>query len=424
MQLNRNGEITSRINDLNNIKDLFTKEIINALISFVFLIMILIVMFSLNINLTIYLILLTIIYVLIIYYYNKKIFSNYFNYLNSVDSLMDNILEDINNLKCIKNFNREKYFLNKLKDKVNNNYHNLSKLEILINKLLFINNLNQDLSLILIIIFNYYLNNLDILIYILYFNYYNEIINYYTNLLSNLSYFKSILSRLNGIYYLNRKEDKNNLKINNNDIVISNLSYSINLNNIFNNYNLKINSNEKVLIKGINGVGKTTLLNILNGNIDDYQGNIYIDNKNIKGLNKKYLKEKVLFCSGNDNTFTDTIINNIVLDQKYNESKFLKITKILELDSISLVKNNGYDVLIKDNISNGERQRIILARALYQDAKILLLDEVLSFVHYKLRRKIVESINSSFKDKTIIYVCHNLEDKYFDKVVNLTARKE
>jgi ATP-binding cassette subfamily B protein len=71
-----------------------------------------------------------------------------------------------------------------------------------------------------------------------------------------------------------------------------------------------------------------------------------------------------------------------------------------------------------------KKQRIILARSLYKDFDILFIDEALSEVSYNLRLKIINNLNNYFKDKTIIYVSHNFEKYPFDKVYNLTARKE
>lgn len=422
LQLNRSGEITSRINDLNNLKDFFTKELINLIIYSIFFLIIVIIMFYLNTKLSLILFLLSILYFIFIYYLNKKGFKYYLNYLNSNTTFMDNIIEDINALSNIKNLGQENYFLSKICNNININNSDAYKLEKYLNKTSLTNNLFKDFSLILIIMVNK--SSVNILIYILYFNYYLDIISYYSNLLPNFSYFKSIISRLNGIYYLKEKDSNNEAKIANNSIQISNLFYKINLNKIFDNFNLNIKANEKVLIKGINGVGKSTLLNIINGNITDYEGNVSIGSINIKSISKKGLKEKVLYCSESDKLFTDSVINNIILNKKYDQKKFNIIENILNLKGIISKKENGYNALIKDNFSRGEKQRIVIARALYQDTDIILFDEALSEISYYLRHKIIYKINNYYKYKTIIYVSHNLEDNYFDRIINLTARKD
>ena len=132
----------------------------------------------------------------------------------------------------------------------------------------------------------------------------------------------------------------------------------------------------------------------------------------------------ILYCGKKDILFTDTIMNNIILDNKYDDKRFKKIESILSLKDIVNKKSNGYNTIVKDNLSGGEYQRIILARALYSDSKILCLDESLSEINYHLRNKIIKRINTYYKNKTIIYVSHNLEENYFDKIINLTARKE
>ncbi len=424
LQLKTSGEIISRIKDLNNIKDLFTKEIINFLIATIILVTTLIVMFYLNYKLTILLFIISIIFLLLYYILNKKCFNYYLKCLDSYGILMDNIIEDINGIVTIKNLGKEKYFLNKLNISIELDCINSFMLDKYLNSLNLISNMFNDLCLILIILISINSSGVDILIYILYYNYYIDNINYYANLIPNISYFKSIISKLNEIYYLDKEDLNTGLKIAKNTINIKNLNYNINLNNIFNNFNLTINDNDKVLIKGKNGTGKTTLLNILNGNITDYKGSISINNTNLNIINKKELKKMILYCGKKDILFTDTIMNNIILDNKYDDKRFKKIESILSLKDIVNKKSNGYNTIVKDNLSGGEYQRIILARALYSDSKILCLDESLSEINYHLRNKIIKRINTYYKNKTIIYVSHNLEENYFDKIINLTARKE
>ena len=86
-----------------------------------------------------------------------------------------------------------------------------------------------------------------------------------------------------------------------------------------------------------------------------------------------------------------------------------------------------YETGISDeatNISGGEKQRIILARALMNDFKILILDEALSEVDYILEKKIINNIHANFKEKTIIYITHKNHDKLFDRIINIGGNNE
>ena len=75
---------------------------------------------------------------------------------------------------------------------------------------------------------------------------------------------------------------------------------------------------------------------------------------------------------------------------------------------------------MQPTISGGEKQRIILARALLKEAKILILDEPLSEVDYALERQIIMNIKNYFPDKTIIYITHKNQDDLFDQVIKFS----
>ena len=122
----------------------------------------------------------------------------------------------------------------------------------------------------------------------------------------------------------------------------------------------------------------------------------------------------------------DTIRNNIILNRDVDETKYKEILKICAIDSIVSKKPLRYETFLasdSNNISGGEKQRIILARALLNPFQILILDEALSEVNNDLEIDIIRKIKDSFKDKTIIYVSHKNHDKYFDQVYNFEAAK-
>lgn len=425
LQLKNCGDIISRINDLNSIKDLFTKEIINILLYSMFLICAFLVLFNLSWKLTIALTMITLIYFLLNMVFNRKLYHIYLKYIDSNSLQADKIIEYVSKIKTIRVLNKETYFLKKLISYINSNFQNEFYLNKKIVFLNFLKDIYSIFSLIIILLFSLrYLNMNDMFMFLMYFDLFYDSIIYFSSLLSNISYFRSVLSRVNDIYYIPSEDAYMGLKTTYTSININNLSYKINTNILFNKFNLKINSKDKVLLIGDNGSGKSTLLNILFKTINNYEGEIYIDKTNIRDISLNNLKTNISYVRQDDVLFGDTIKNNIILDEKYDEAKFNKIVQMLDINNIVKKKSLGYNSFVKDNLSGGERQRIILARGLYRNFEILFIDEALSEVSHYLRLKIINNINNYYKDKIIIYVSHMYEKYPFNKVINLTARKE
>ena len=210
----------------------------------------------------------------------------------------------------------------------------------------------------------------------------------------------------------------------NGNILIKNLTYSIGLNNVFNNFSLNINMGDNILIKGSNGSGKSSLLNMFYRIIDDYEGSISVGGIPIKDFSLKSLRSHISYVNQNQKLIPGTLLENIILGGKLEEDKLKIIEKMLNLDRIYQTKYNGLNSVIRDNFSGGEVQKIILARALYKDFDILLLDEALSQIDISERRKILQNICDYYKKKTIIMVSHNKEYYKFDKIIFLNNRRE
>lgn len=425
LQLKSSGEIITRVNDLRDIKEFITREFTNIVLSFLFVIVSLIIIFSINVNLGFIIVIMSIVYGLLVAFKTNKLDGNFRSLIDDSTNFNSKVIEYFNKLEIIMNLNKEKYFYEKLKnnnEKYANSNYNLEK------KLYHFSNLKTyfyDVMFVFIIMYYicYSLAVDDLLIFIMYYNYYFENLTYIINLFANYGYFKDIFRRINGVYYLNNREYKYK-RFNFNSISIRNLHKSIGNTTIFTNYSTDISSNDKVLVMGSNGAGKSTLLNMICGNIDDYEGNINIGNTSIKNIAPSYLKKHITYVKQNDDLFNDSIINNIVMDGKFIERKFNVISEMLYLDKIVLKKNYIYDSDVINNLSGGEKQRIILARALYQNFDILLLDEALSEISSDMRNKIIFNINNHFKNKIIIYVSHNKESYNYSKIIDLSARKD
>lgn len=209
------------------------------------------------------------------------------------------------------------------------------------------------------------------------------------------------------------------------DIVINNLSYAYSYENeILKNISLNIKKGEKVVITGKSGSGKSTLLKIIMKYYDIKRNKILIGDNDIKDVDLN--ENGISYISQNEMLFTDSLYNNINIDN--NDSiKFKEVVKICCIDEIIQDNNLGYNMIIEENgfnISGGQKQRIVLGRALLSRCNILLIDEGLNQVDVNLERKILKSIFEKYKNKTIIFISHRLENlDLYDHLIEIEDGK-
>ena len=177
-------------------------------------------------------------------------------------------------------------------------------------------------------------------------------------------------------------------------------------------------SNDKILIDGPSGVGKSAFLKILINELDDYKGNILLNDKNIKNYN---INNIISYTSQDEDLFNDTIYNNLTVGLNINETLVNDVINICRLKEIKNIDLNNI-IINSNSFSGGEKNRIILARSLLKSKKIIILDEVLKEVDYEMELIIIKDILNYFKDRVIIYVSHKDVSFLFNKV--LTFRKE
>ena len=414
LQMKKPGDFINRINDLNKTKDFFSSILVDAFINILFLIFSLILLFHFNYKITLILLMIVVIYLLILSYLNKDLYKNIINVIDLENQFIDTSIEYLNKISTIKTLNN-KYFLNNLDNKIDNNLNSKLNLDLKLNKIEIIKNFFEELLFILILILHFKINSdyITLIIFISIYNYFIGSVKYFIDMIPSLLYFKDVFKRIKSIFDIEETKYTNNIS-KEGEIVISNLTYSYNnLDYIFNDFNLNIKKGNKVLIEGDNGSGKSTLLGLLSGLYTDYGGNI------TTCTNISYINQ-------NSQLFSDSILNNIILDKSYNEERFKFIENITNLKEIIKNKTRGYNTNLNSiiNLSGGEKQKIIIARALYNNFDVLILDESLSEISKNTRNKILSNIMSYYKDKTIIYVSHQNENINFNQRVYLFARKD
>ena len=191
-------------------------------------------------------------------------------------------------------------------------------------------------------------------------------------------------------------------------IEIKNLNKKFNDKVIFNNLNLTIEDGEMLAISGASGSGKTTLLNIL-GKLDkEYDGNIIIDNKNLKTITQtNYLRNTIGFLFQNyalaDNL---TVTRNLDFSLKYSDDKSLEAKE----NALEMVGLDPKEYLNKKiyTLSGGEQQRVALARLFLKPCSIILADEPTGSLDVKNRDVVLEILRKMNEHgKTVIVVTHD-----------------
>ena len=267
----------------------------------------------------------------------------------------------------------------------------------------------------------------------------NRIIGASNNIIHNLPAFDVISEELlqsNKFFKIikNKKYEKfDNFvfeKFNQKKLSLKNITFSYNKKkdlNLFKNISLEFNQGEITGIVGKSGSGKSTLANIISGLIDDYEGDIEINNNS--KFNMNILRRSVGYVPQITNLLDDSIKNNIcfgIIDQKIDENKLKKIIDEVELASLIESLENGLDTIIGDQgltLSGGQRQKIALARTLYLDPKIIIFDESTNSLDKLTEKAFFNNILSLKKNKIIICITHDeVLSVFFDKIYNLSNK--
>ncbi len=181
---------------------------------------------------------------------------------------------------------------------------------------------------------------------------------------------------------------------------------------------------KNVLITGMPGVGKTTLIKMLLGYYPLTEGDIRIGDQTIKTLSPSLWRERCGVVLQNGYLFYDTIARNISLGKSEIDIKRLvhasKLANINEfIENLPL----GYNTRVGQMgqfLSGGEKQRILIARAVYKNPDFLILDEGTSSLDANNERTIMENLSGFFMNKTVIIVAHRLSTvKNADQIVVL-----
>ncbi len=239
-----------------------------------------------------------------------------------------------------------------------------------------------------------------------------------SNSIQAIKYGEAVIDSLNNefMHVKNDHEiDCDNEQISfNKSIEIKNVSfnYKNSEKNILSQINLKIKFGENLGLLGYSGSGKTTLINVILGLLKSSEGKILVDgkdiNSNIKSWQKHigYVPQTVYLT---DDTLKQNIAFGALNDDTIDNDRLNKSIKDAQLDKFVSGLTNGINTKVGEfgeRISGGERQRIGIARALFNQPKLLILDESTNSLDSETEEKILEDVVSINKEMTIIMIAH------------------
>ena len=197
-----------------------------------------------------------------------------------------------------------------------------------------------------------------------------------------------------------------------NHIVFDDVSFSYNgKKNDLENISFALKKGQSLGIIGATGSGKSTIVRLLLRFYDTTEGNVYINGRNIRTIDRKELYSFFGIALQNDFLYADTIEENIRFGRDLSREQIVVAAKVAQADGFINEFSDGYDHMLSSkgtNISGGQKQRVFITRAIAGKPDILVLDDSTSALDYRTELMLRNALNENFKDTTVITVAQRV----------------
>jgi ATP-binding cassette subfamily B protein len=241
---------------------------------------------------------------------------------------------------------------------------------------------------------------------------------------------KISIERLNEVFRMKEEDEANRSYVNDlqyDDISIKNLSFTYTgAGNppVIKDLTLNVPKGKVTAIVGLSGSGKTTLVKILLKFFDDYEGEIKIGRHNFKDIRPSDWRRRCSAVLQNGYIFSDSIARNIAIgDEEIDYARLKQACHTANILAFIESLPNGFHSRLGENgtdLSEGQKQRLLIARAVYKNPEFLFFDEATNALDAKNENVIVNNLKTFFTGRTVVVVAHRLSTvKHADKIIML-----
>lgn len=423
--IHKTGEIVSRFNDSNKITDTLGNFVVSSILDIAMIIIVGIFLYIQNLSLSIVVMMVFPIYIAIIILFSKPFNELNYKTMESGSQLNSSIIDALRGIETIKSINSEDKILNS----ITLEFNDLLKKSLSFSKIInfqYALKLGLDLIVNIVVIWFGAQMVIDNRISVGHLVSYSALLNFFLNPLQNLLELQPKLQtaivadrRLNEVYLVSKENSIsriiNDLELISGDIEIKNLNFQYGLGKkVLKGVSFKIKENEKIALVGLSGSGKSTIAKLLNGFIESENigEEILVNGHNVKDIERNILRNYINYVPQSSYIFSGTILENLTLGcrEEVSESEILNAVEIAEIKKDIECLPEKYHTKLRENslqFSEGQKQRLVIARAVLSKAKVLILDESTSNLDIVTEKKIISNL-LKLNDRTIIFIAHRM----------------